>query len=77
MHFTTRTKITLIFTLIFALCITTLNIILFESANHEWQTRQYDYVEEVMQAMYTPDEAKQKFTHLKIMNASGEVVHTQ
>jgi sensor domain CHASE-containing protein len=77
MHFTTRTKVTLIFVIIFALVIATLNIILFESANREWQVRQHDYVEEVMQAMYTPDEAKAKFTHLKIMNASGQIVHAQ
>lgn len=77
MHFTTRTKITFLFTVIFLLCITTLNIILFESANREWQIRQHDYVEEVMQAMYTPEEAKEKFEHLKIMGTGGELVHAQ
>lgn len=77
MHFTTRTKITLLFTIIFAFTITILNIILFESVNREWQVRQYEYVEEVMKATYTPDEAKEKFTHLKIMNGSGEIIYTQ
>jgi hypothetical protein len=77
MHFTTRTKITFLFTFLVAIIIVILNVIILESANREWQKRQHDYVEEVMKAMYTVEEAKDKFEHLKIMDRSGSIVHAQ
>lgn len=77
MHLTTRTKITLIFTLIIALVILLQNTIVFETADREWQYKQKNYVEAVMKGMYAPDEAKTKFTHLEIISGSGESVHRQ
>lgn len=77
MHLTTRTKITLLFTLIIALLITIQNTLVFETADREWQYKQKDYVDEVMKAMYSPDEAKEKFIHLEIINGSGELIHAQ
>jgi hypothetical protein len=77
MHLTTRLKITLLFTLIIALVILLQNIIVFETADREWQYKQKDYVDEVMKGMYAPDEAKAKFTHLEIVDGSGRTIHTQ
>jgi signal transduction histidine kinase len=77
MHLTTRTKITLLFTLIIALIITVQNTLVFETADREWQYKQKDYVDEVMKGMYAPDEAKAKFTHLEIIDGSGRTIHTQ
>ena len=77
MQLTTRTKITLLFTLIVTAIIAVLNIFVFEAADREWQTKQYSYVEEVMNAMYSPEEAKEYFTDLEILSSTGVSVFRQ
>jgi Na+-translocating ferredoxin:NAD+ oxidoreductase RnfG subunit len=77
MHLTTRTKITLIFTLITALIIVILNTLVFETADRESQSSQKAYIESVMKSMYTPDEAKEKIDHLQIISSTGIIIHEQ
>lgn len=70
MHFTTRTKITFIFTLIVIGIIALLDIVIFQSADHAWQENKKSYVTKVMQAMYSPEEAKKQLPHVEIINSS-------
>jgi signal transduction histidine kinase len=77
MHFTTRTKITFLFTLIVMAIIGLLDVIIFQSADHAWQENKKDYVTKVMQAMYTPEQAKKELSHVEIRNNSWEVIHRQ
>lgn len=70
MYITTRIKITLLFTLTISILIAILNTIVFETANRDWQIKQKNYVDAVMKAMYTPDEARLHFTHLEISSSS-------
>ena len=77
MHFTTRTKITFIFTLIVIGIIALLDIVIFQSADHAWQENKKSYVTKVMQAMYSPEEAKKQLPHVEIINSSWVVIHRQ
>ncbi len=77
MHFTTRTKITFLFTLIVIAIISTLDVIIFRAADHAWQENKKAYIMKVMKAMYTPDQAKKELEHVEIQNNSGEVTHRQ
>jgi signal transduction histidine kinase len=77
MLFTTRTKITFLFTLIVMAIIGLLDIIIFQSADHAWQQNKKDYATKVMQAMYTPEQAKKELSHVEIRNNSWEVIHRQ
>lgn len=77
MHLTTRTKITLLFTLIVVAIISILDVIIFRAADHAWQENKQSYIMKVMKAMYTPDQAKKELEHVEIKNNSGEVIHRQ
>jgi signal transduction histidine kinase len=77
MHFTTRTKITFLFTIIVIAIIALLDMIIFRGADHAWQEKKKDYAQKVMQAMYTPEQAKKELTHVEIRDASGAIIHRQ
>lgn len=77
MYITTRIKITLLFTIIIAIIVTILNAIIFDTADRDWQNKQKGYVDAVMKSMYTPDEAKNHFTHLEIISNTGNVISRQ
>ncbi len=77
MFFTTRTKITFLFTLIVIAIIILLDMIIFRWVDHAWQEKKKDYTERVMHAMYTPEEAKKQLPHVEIRDGSGTVIHRQ
>jgi signal transduction histidine kinase len=77
MHLTTRTKITILFTLLVAGILALLDVIIFQTADHAWQTQKQAYVAKVMHAMYTPDQAKKELEHVEIRDASGVILHQQ
>lgn len=77
MAFTTRTKITALFAIIVSVLIVLLNILIFESANREWQTKKTEYMHQSMDSMLTLDEAKKMFVDLEVSDASGTVVYQQ
>ena len=77
MHFTTRTKITCIFTSLVALILIVLDVIIFQTADHAWQTEKQAYVAKVMHAMYTPEQARKELEHVEIRDASGTIIHQQ
>ncbi len=77
MHFTTRTKITLLFTLLVAGILIFLDIIIFKTADHAWQRERQEYITKVMDAMYTPEQAKEKLQHVEIRDWSGVIIHRQ
>jgi signal transduction histidine kinase len=77
MYITTRIKITLLFTIIIAIIVAVLNTIIFDTADQDWQNKQKWYVDSVMEAMYTPDEAKSQFTHLEIISSTGVILSQQ
>lgn len=77
MQFTTRTKITFLFTLLVAGILAILDVIIFQTADHAWQTEKQAYVAKVMHAMYTPDQAKKELEHVEIRDASGVIIHQQ
>jgi hypothetical protein len=75
--FTTRIKITFLFTLIVIAIIALLDMIIFRGADHAWQEKKKDYAQKVMSAMYTPEQAKKELTHVEIRDASGGIIHRQ
>jgi hypothetical protein len=77
MQFTTRTKITILFTLLVAGILVMLDVIIFQTADHAWQKEKQTYVARVMHAMYTPDQAKKELEHVEIRDASGTIIHQQ
>lgn len=77
MQFTTRTKITILFTLLVASILVVLDIIIFQTADHAWQQQKKAYVTKVMHAMYTPDQARKELEHVEIRDASGVILHRQ
>jgi Na+-translocating ferredoxin:NAD+ oxidoreductase RnfG subunit len=77
MHLTTRTKITILFTLLVAGILALLDVIIFQTADHAWQQQKKAYVTKVMHAMYTPDQAKKELEHVEIRDASGAIIHQQ
>jgi hypothetical protein len=70
MQFTTRTKITFLFTLIVIGIIALLDIVIYQSVDHAWQENKRSYVTKVMNAMYSPEEAKEQLPHVEIRNSS-------
>jgi signal transduction histidine kinase len=77
MHFTTRTKITFLFTLLVTGILAVLDVIIFQTADHAWQQEKKAYVTKVMHAMYTPDQAKKELEHVEIRDASGTIIYQQ
>jgi signal transduction histidine kinase len=77
MQFTTRIKITILFTLLVAGILAILDLIIFQTADHAWQQEKKSYVSKVMHAMYTPDQAKKELEHVEIRDASGVIIHQQ
>jgi signal transduction histidine kinase len=77
MQFTTRTKITALFAFIVSVLIILLNLIIFESANAEWQAKKWEYMHASMESMLTVEEAKKMFVDLEILDASWSTIHRQ
>lgn len=77
MNFTTRTKITALFASIVSILIVFLNMIIFESANKEWQSKKSEYMKNTMDSMLSIDEAKKMFVDLEVVDASGTTVYSQ
>lgn len=77
MAFTTRTKITALFAIIVSILIVLLNILIFESANREWQTKKAEYMHTSMDSMLTLEEAKKMFVDLEVSDARGTVIYQQ
>ena len=77
LQFTTRTKITFLFTLLVTGILIFLDIIIFQTVEHAWQEKKKNYVMKVMHAMYTPEQAKKELQHVEIRDGSGNIVHQQ
>lgn len=77
MAFTTRTKITALFAIIVSILIVLLNVLIFESANREWQMKKTEYMHTSMDSMLTLDEAKKMFVDLEVSDASGMIIYQQ
>ncbi len=77
MAFTTRTKITALFVSIVSLLVISLNVLVFESANKEWQNKKAEYMHLSMTSMLTIDEAKKQLPDLEILDQSGNTIYQQ
>ena len=77
MALTTRTKITALFVSIVTILVILLNMLVFESANKEWQTRKAAYMHDSMVSMLTLDEARKQFPDLEVSDASGTIILQQ
>ncbi len=77
MAFTTRTKITILFVSIVTILVIVLNMLVFEGANREWQTRKSQYMHTTMTSMLSLDEAKAQFPDLQVVDGSGNTVFQQ
>lgn len=77
MSFTTRTKITALFVSIVALLVVFLNMLVFESANKEWQSKKSAYMHQSMNSMLSLDEAKNNFPDLQVIDSTGIIVFEQ
>ena len=77
MALTTRTKITALFVSIVTILVIFLNMLVFESANKEWQTRKSTYMHDSMVSMLTLDEARKQFPDLEVSDASGAIILQQ
>ena len=77
MALTTRTKITALFVSIVTILVILLNMLVFESANKEWQTRKSEYMHDSMVSMLTIDEARKQFPDLEVSDASGTIILQQ
>lgn len=52
-------------------------MIIFESANKEWQSKKSEYMKNTMDSMLSIDEAKKMFVDLEVVDASGTTVYSQ
>lgn len=77
MAFTTRTKITILFVSIVTILVILLNMLVFESANREWQSKKSEYMHQSMDSMLTLEEAKKMFVDLEVIDASGSIIFQQ
>ena len=77
MSFTTRTKITALFASIVSVLIVLFNVLIFESANTEWQSKKAEYMHKSMESMLSLEEAKKMFVDLEVSDSSGVVIYQQ
>jgi two-component system sensor histidine kinase BaeS len=77
MAFTTRTKITALFVSTVSLLVILLNMLVFESANKEWQKKKSEYMHNSMVSLLSLDEAKEKFPDLEVTDKDGAIIHQQ
>ncbi len=77
MSFTTRTKITILFVSIVTILVILLNMLVFESANREWQSKKSEYMHQSMDSMLTLEEAKKMFVDLEVIDMSGATIFQQ
>lgn len=77
MTFTTRTKITILFAIIVSVLIVLLNMLIFESANTEWQSKKTAYIHQNMSSLLTLDEAKNMFSNLQVESSTGAILYQQ
>ena len=77
MQFTTRTNITILFAVIVSVLIVLLNMLIFESANTEWQSKKTAYMHHTMDSMLTLDEAKKMFSNLQVESSTGAIIYQQ
>lgn len=77
MAFTTRTKITSLFVSTVSILVILLNMLVFESANKEWQQKKSEYMHNSMVSLLSLDEAKEKFPDLEVTDKDGAIIHQQ
>ncbi len=77
MALTTRTKITILFASIVSILVVLLNMLVFESANREWQSKKSEYMHTSMDSMLTLEEAKKMFVDLEVIDVSGSTIFQQ
>jgi len=77
MAFTTRTKITILFSSIVVLLVFVLNIFIFQSANSVWQNKKTEYMHQAMEEVLSIDDAKNMIADLQVESSTGLILHKQ
>jgi sensor histidine kinase regulating citrate/malate metabolism len=77
MSFTTRTKITLLFSSIVIVLVGVLNVFIFQSANSVWQSKKAEYMHQAMDEALSIEDAKKMIADLQVESSTGLILHKQ